>query len=266
MAVEDLIFLKLGGSLITDKTAVESLHGERLQRLAREIADVRRRRPDLRLVIGHGSGSFGHAAAATYGTRDGARSAEQWLGFCRVSEAAARLNRIVCEALLNAGVPAVSLQPSASARCRDGVLENLATKPVEAALDAGIVPLLYGDVAFDGVRGGTIISTEQVLGFLTQRLRPRWLLLAGDTAGVYDGDGSVIGQITRDNFSEIKGALGGSAGTDVTGGMANKVQAMLHLAEDSPGLSVRIFSGTEPGNLRDVLLDPDRAGGTLISA
>lgn len=264
MAVDDLIFLKLGGSLITDKTGVESLRGERLQRLAREIAAVRR--PSLRLVIGHGSGSFGHAAAATYGTREGVRSAEQWLGFCRVSEAAARLNRIVCEALLDAGVPAVSLQPSASAQCRDGALQDLATTAVEAALDAGIVPLLYGDVAFDSERGGTIISTEQVLGFLTRRLQPRWLLLAGDTAGVYDGDGSVIAHITRRNFSQIKGALGGSAGTDVTGGMASKVEAMLRLAEDNQGLSVRIFSGTEPGNLRDVLLDPAGARGTLISA
>jgi isopentenyl phosphate kinase len=48
------------------------------------------------------------------------------------------------------------------------------------------VPLLYGDVAFDRVRGGTIVSTEQVLAFVARQLPPQWLLLAGDTEGVLD--------------------------------------------------------------------------------
>lgn len=266
MVPDRTVFLKLGGSLITDKTAVEAARDGRLKRLARELSVARRQRPEMRLVVGHGSGSFGHTAAASYGTRDGVHSIDQWLGFCRVSEAAARLNRIVCRALLNAGVPAVSLQPSASAVCRDGALLELATKPVRAALDAGIVPLLYGDVAFDRQRGGTIISTEQVLGFLAAHLKPAWLLLAGDTDGVYDLDGSIIEHISRQNFAQIKDALGGSAGTDVTGGMASKVESMLRLAEKHQDLSIRIFSGKGPGILQDMLLEPQQARGTLITA
>lgn len=266
MASNGLIFLKLGGSLLTDKTAVEALRSDVLARVAKEIAVVRRRRPDLALVIGHGSGSFGHTVAATYGTRQRVVSAEEWTGFCRVSAAAARLNRIVCEAFLNAGVATVSLQPSASARCRDGVLVEMATGPVQAALDAGIVPLLYGDVAFDRRRGGTIISTEQVLGFVAAQLKPAWLLLAGDTQGVYGADGDVIKHITKHNFAQIRDALGGSAGTDVTGGMEGKVRDMLQLAESDHELSIRIFSGSEPGNLRQLLLDPRHEVGTLITA
>lgn len=266
MASNGLVFLKLGGSLITDKTAVESLRSEVLARLAQEIATVRRQRPDLELVVGHGSGSFGHTAAATYRTREGVLSADGWAGFCQVSAAAARLNRIVCEALLNAGVPAVSLQPSASASCEDGVLVELSSEPVQAALGAGIVPLLYGDVAFDRQRGGTIISTEQVLGFLAARIKPSWMLLAGDTQGVYDTAGNVIAHVTKRNFEAIRDALGGSAGTDVTGGMESKVQDMLRLTEESHGLSIRIFSGREPGTMREILLDPHQAVGTLITS
>lgn len=266
MAGDELIFLKLGGSLITDKTAVESVRATRLERLAREISDVRRRRPEMRLVVGHGSGSFGHAAAATYGTRDGVHGAEQWMGFCQVSDAAARLNRIVCKALLDAGLPAVSLQPSASAICRDGAILELASDPVQVALDAGVVPLIYGDVAFDSQRGGTIISTEEVLAFLAKRLKPHLLLLAGDTDGVYDSNGSVIQHVSNANIAQLRDALGGSAGTDVTGGMASKVRGMLRLAESSQGLSIRIISGTRSGNLKKVLLEPDQAAGTLITA
>jgi isopentenyl phosphate kinase len=143
----------------------------------------------------------------------------------------------------------------------------MVTQPVMAALDAGLVPLVYGDVAFDAVRGGTIVSTEEVLSYLAAALpiRPSWLLLAGETAGVLDGEQSVIATITPHNLAEAAEALGGSHGADVTGGMASKVRGMLHLAEELPGLQIRIFSGCEPGNVRRVLLDPETAVGTRLA-
>ncbi len=262
----ELIFVKLGGSLITDKSAVEAVQAETLRRVAREIAAARRERPDMRVVLSHGSGSFGHTAAAAYATHEGVHSAEGWLGFCRVSDAAARLNRLVCAALLGAEIPVVSLQPSASALCRSGVLSQLALEPVAAALQAGIVPLVYGDVAFDVRQGGTIISTETILSYLAERLRPAWLLLAGNTEGVFDAAGKLIPHVTLANFDEVSKALGGSAGTDVTGGMRSKVHDMLALVEKHPGLSVRVLSGLEEGRLREALLQPEGDAGTLITA
>src|SRR5690606_11456065 len=120
--------------------------------------------------------------------------------------------------------------------------------------------------AFDDVRGGTIISTEQVLSFLAGKLTPQWLLLAGNTPGVYDSDGKVVPHISRDNLANIESALGGSAGTDVTGGMRTKVRDMLALAEEHPRLSIRIFSGTESGRLYETLVAPQQPAGTLITA
>jgi isopentenyl phosphate kinase len=262
--MSELYFLKLGGSLLTDKKGVEALRAQVLDRLAREIRVAMQERAQLRLVIGHGSGSFGHVAAARYGTRQGVRDRADWRGFAEVSAAAARLNRLVREALLAAGVPVLSLQPSASAICEDGRLCELAVEPVERALEAGLVPLLYGDVAFDKVRGGTIISTEQILSYLASLLKPSWLLLAGDTSGVYDSNGQVISSITRQNYSEVETVLRGSRGTDVTGGMASKVQQMLSLAENQDGLTISIFSGMEEGRLRRALLDPEQGMGTTI--
>ena len=46
-----------------------------------------------RVILGHGSGSFGHVAAAKHGTIKGVSGPSQWLGFCEVSDAASRLNR-----------------------------------------------------------------------------------------------------------------------------------------------------------------------------
>lgn len=262
--MQNVLFLKLGGSLITDKTGVEAVRETVLARVALEIAAALAAAPDLSLVLGHGSGSFGHVAAAAENTRQGVHSAAGWHAFARVSDAAARLNRLVVAALLDAGVPALSLQPSASANCRDGVIQSLAAGPVRQALTARLVPVVYGDVAFDDGRGGTIISTEEVLAFLAEELRPHWFLLAGETPGVLDLQGTAVPTLTPANLETILPALGQSRGTDVTGGMASKVQEMLTLANRLPEMRVRIFSGLVAGNMHNALVAPESAPGTVL--
>ena len=259
-----MVFLKLGGSLLTDKTGVEALRGDVLRRLAAEIRQATDELPGLSLVLGHGSGSYGHVAAAEFGTRAGVDSVAEWMGFAKVSDAAARLNRQVCAALLDVGLPAISLQPSASAVCDNGGIVRLASEPVTAALKAGLLPVVYGDVAFDAVRGGTIISTEEVMGYLAANLKPSWLLLAGETDGVLDKHGATIPTITRENLPRFESSLRGSRGTDVTGGMSSKVRGVLDLVERIDGLSVRVFSGLQPGSVREVMSGRGRQLGTVI--
>jgi len=59
--------------------------------------------------------------------------------------------------------------------------------------------------------------------------------------------------------------LGGSHGTDVTGGMLAKVEAMVALVQEQPGLVVHLISGERPGALRTALLRPtEHVGGTII--
>lgn len=263
--MSDLLFLKLGGSLLTDKKGVEAVRTDVLDRLAREIAQAREAAPKISLLIGHGSGSFGHVAAAHYGTQGGVSDPDGWRGFAAVSAAAARLHHLVRDALLQHNVPVIGLQPSASAICENGQLVGMALRPISAALEAGLVPVVYGDVAFDRVRGGSIVSTEEILTYLAKRLSPSWLLLAGETAGVLDQAGRVVPTITPLNLEAVRPALGASRGTDVTGGMASKVQAMLALAKNELGLKVRIFSGMEAGNLGTVLVNPSAPLGTVLS-
>jgi isopentenyl phosphate kinase len=265
MSKSDPIFIKLGGSLITDKTQPETPRPDVIARLAREVRQVHDARPDWPLLLGHGSGSFGHWLGGRYGTRDGVQGHRDWVGYAHVAATAARLNRLVTDAFLDAGVPVLSTQPSASARCRDGVLMHLDVGPIRRALGEGLAPLVYGDVALDTVRGGTIISTEEILAYLCGVLRPGRILLLGRTAGVYGPDGAVIPCITPHNVAALADSLGGAQGMDVTGGMDSKVHQMLALVQRWPGLTVRIVSGMEPGLLTQVLLDPACAAGTHIT-
>lgn len=271
--MSELVFLKLGGSLLTDKTRPQTLRGEALARLAGEVAAALAERPDLRLVIGHGSGSFGHVTASQHGTRAGVVTSQQWRGYAEVARVAAELNRLVVDALWAAGVPVLRIQPSASARCRDGQLQALDERPIVAALAHGLIPLVHGDVALDDVRGGTIISTEQIFRWLAPRLRPDRVVLVGEVAGVLSADpasglmGELIPRITPATLPALARALGGSRGVDVTGGMVAKVSEMLELVQATPGLrAVQIISGLAPGQVRAVLVDPDLTAGTRIVA
>jgi isopentenyl phosphate kinase len=250
-----MIFLKLGGSLITDKTRPETPRLEVLQRLAGEIAAARDSRPGLSILLGHGSGSYGHSVASRYGTHRGAASEEDWRGFAEVWHVANALNRLVVDAMVSAGLPAISFPPSASALADGGEIVDLAIEPVARALGSGLLPIVAGDVAFDRQRGSTIISTERVFARLAQALQPTHLLLAGVDRGVFADFPANTRIFDRLREADLGPAtLTGSAATDVTGGMADKVRHAMAMARAAPGLEVRIFSGMEPGAVQAALL------------
>ena len=252
------VFLKLGGSLITNKHQKQTPRLDVIARLADEIAAARAARPDLRILLGHGSGSFGHAAARQYGTRQGVHEDEDWHGFIQVWRAARALNQIVMDALAQAGLPAIAFSPSATMIAQDGQVLLGDMRPLAAALENGLLPVVQGDVAFDTMLGGTILSTEDVFCALAPRLQPQRILIAGVEEGVwadFPDNTRLMDTITPDRFHSITAELGGSAGVDVTGGMREKVKLMLKLVQTCPGLEAAIFSASRPGSLVQSLLD-----------
>jgi isopentenyl phosphate kinase len=82
-------------------------------------------------------------------------------------------------------------------------------------------------------------------------------LLAGIEDGVWSGfpaRAAIIEQITPDHIDRLSAEIGGSASVDVTGGMIEKVRTMLALAAETPGFHALIFSGKQPGLLKQALL------------
>ncbi len=260
-----LVLLKLGGSLITEKTRSRTPRRSVLSRLANEIASALRPEPTRHLIVGHGAGSFGHVSAKKHGTRQGVKTPDQWHGFAEVWWDAATLNRMVVEALREAGLPAICLPPSASVTARDGKVASWDLGPLKSALAGGLLPVIYGDVIFDTQRGGTILSTEDLFTYLIGQLLPLRMLLAGIEPGVwkdYPNRSQVIPKITPEDYQDILPALRGSAAIDVTGGMESKVKQGIQLVSEFPNLEILIFSGDEPGILQEVLLGARR--GTVI--
>jgi isopentenyl phosphate kinase len=160
------------------------------------------------------------------------------------------------EAFHKAGMKAIALPPSSSVIASDGQVAVWETTPIRMALAADIVPVIFGDVVFDEIRGGTILSTENVFAYLAKALHPDRILLAGLEDAVWEDFPArtrKIDRITPQSFEDIKHGVGKSAAADVTGGMEAKVREMLELAQENPGLRIQIFSGTNPGSLVRVL-------------
>jgi isopentenyl phosphate kinase len=225
-----------------------------------------------RLIVGHGSGSFGHTYARRYGIHHGLAPDDDWLGFAQTAAAALRLNRIVVDELLAAGVPALALQPSATLISTHGVLKEWDTSALSRALERGLVPIIHGDVAFDEAQGTAIISTEQLLERLVHAsaLRPRRVVLVGE-AGVYTADPRAdtnaerIPRIDASNIAAVLRVTGASHGVDVTGGMRSKVELMWRLVEATPGLTVQLV-GAAPGLVARALLGTAGGLGTIITS
>src|SRR5215217_5254074 len=267
-----LTFIKFGGSVITDKTGQEAPDLPTIRRLAAEVCAARERDRSLRLIIGHGSGSFGHTYARRYGIHTGIAPGGDWMGFAQTAAAALRLNRIVVEELLAAAIPALALQPSATLVSRQGSLAEWHTAAITRALDHDLVPVVHGDVAFDETQGSSIMSTEQLLERLvhTPALSPARIILVGET-GVYTADPRAdphaerIPRIDAANIAAVLRGTGGSHGVDVTGGMRAKVELIWRLVEARPGLAAQLI-GPDPGLLTRALLDEAVGEGTVIAA
>ncbi len=271
--MNEVIFLKLGGSLITDKTQPYTSRPDMLAQVAGEIRLAISDKPGLRLVLGHGSGSFGHFAAKAHmvpypplageGTGD---MAAFWRGYAEVWYRASQLNRYVVEALHTAGVPAISISPSALVEAENGAIVSWDLRSLNRALEVGLVPVIYGDIVFDALKGSVILSTETLMFYLAHRLRPKSILLAGLEQAVwadFPARRQPVEKMTPSVQASMTGQIGGSHGADVTGGMRSKVEEMLLLVQQVPNLAVRIFSGEQPGNIRGALRGEPL--GTLIA-
>lgn len=254
-------FIKFGGSVITDKRLSQTPDLPIIHALARAIATVQQHAPHQRIVLSHGSGSYGHVAAAQYGIHRGLGADADWYGFAVTAGAALRLNRIVVDALLDVHVPAFSLQPSTTVQTQAGAVVSWDTSHIERALEHHLMPVIHGDVAFDRTQGCSIASTERLLQWLctVPALAPSRIILVGESA-VYTADPHAnpdaerIPLIHRNNIDTVIGGASGSYGIDVTGGMASKIRLMWSLISQNHALDV-IFIRPDPTLLCDAILD-----------
>lgn len=243
------VFVKLGGSLITDKTKPYSLRPDVIRQISQEIATIRQQQPDLVWFIGNGAGSFGHYAVHEVAWRDQPGDSRR---IAYVRKATGKLNAAVLEALLDHDVPALSL-PAAAFAYHDGKTIQIKAEAVLRYAQQDAVPSVYGDVIVHSQQGSVIMSTEEILSGLASAWRAaghdvKSVIYCTSVDGVLDSKGKTISKLSKSNQHA---SFHDTEGYDVTGGMAQKVQAGFAALDFTD--NVYIINGTKKGQLAAAL-------------
>jgi len=242
-----LVVVKWGGSLITRKREVERSRPKVIARLAREVAACR----DVRIVLLHGAGSFGHPGARRFGLArppPATGAPDRVRGAAIVAAEVRRLHLEVLRALVAAGAAPQSVPVPQIASNREGGLVAIDAGPFEATLERGALPVSFGDVVPDDTWGYSILSADTIAVALASILRPARVVFATDVPGVLTPDGNgrptVVPELTE---AVVAGLAPPPGATDVTGGIRGKAAAALAIARH--GVDAGIISGLSDGAL-----------------
>ncbi|WP_338599552.1 isopentenyl phosphate kinase [Sulfolobus tengchongensis] len=207
--------LKLGGSLITCKDLPRCIRLDVLRNVASEIKKFVDENSNVKVILLHGGGSFGHYEASIVDD----------MVIVRTSEAMQELNYMVTKQLLRENLKIISIPG-----------KFYSFEIVSQAINSDLIPLIYGDIRLDG----SIISADDISIEIAKKLNAK-LLYAIDKDGVLGKDGKVISEISSVN--EI-GMVIQRERYDVTGGIYSKVKKILENYMDAV-----IFNGGKTGNI-----------------
>ena len=251
----------MGGSVITDKGRLRTFREDACRRLASEM-----RTCSSHLAVVHGAGSFGHIMAKKHRLDEGFKADSQLEHVASVQRDVRELNIRVIEALIDNGILAVSVPPSAAARFDGGAVVEFESFPFDSALDLGLTPVTFGDVVPDLSMRFSICSGDLLMLELARHMRPDIVVFCADVDGVFtadpkaDPDATLIRRLDRDALSSIR--KGASLSADVTGSIFGKLDRMLDIADYCE--KCMILNGDVPGRLEGALRGDDVPSTTVV--
>ena len=248
-----MILIKLGGSVITDKSQYKKFNQEQTARLCKEIASA-----GVGTMIVHGAGSFGHVIAKQYMLKSGLQDFRQVPAVAQVQHDTRELSLLVTEELMKVGIPAVSVPPGSCFVMENGRLIVKDDEPLKALVHIGVMPIMFGDVVADRNKGFDICSGDQAMEILARKFKPSTIVFVSDVDGLYTADpkkdpnAKLIEYVDRSMLDNIESEL---TVADVTGGIRGKIEEMLNICGDK-GECV-LLNGTVPGRLESFLKGED---------
>ncbi len=242
--------VKLGGSVITDKSKLRTFRRAACERLAKELSAA-----NDSLAIVHGAGSFGHIEAKKHSLHEGFKEDAQLKFVARVQRDVRELNLKVLESLIDRGIRAVSIPPAAAGVFWDGQVQSFDREPFESVLKLGLTPVSFGDVVPDGSMGFSICSGDLIMESLAKEFKPAAVIFCADVDGVFEADpkrdktAKLIPRLDLETLSSIKRTQ--SRSVDVTGSIYAKLEKMLAISRNCE--KCMIVNGNVPGRLETAL-------------
>lgn len=247
MVSEELALVKIGGSVITNKSKPFSLNHDHLDNLTSALGSYHGR-----LIIVHGGGSYAHPVAKRYSlTPEPTKTEPKGVTLTRL--AVLTLHNDIVLSLLKAGIAAYSIQPLC-------ILRENAADILNEVLSCSLTPITYGDVV-PSERGCYVVSGDVLMRIIAASLRPKRVVFVVDVDGLYDTNPK-SGRLLKEVSLTWMPERSGEAGYDVTGGIISKVKEAQKIA--SMGLDVYFVNGLYPERVLKVLCGEETVS-TIVS-
>tara|TARA_B100000686_G_scaffold79629_1_gene85885 strand:- start:1958 stop:2737 length:780 start_codon:yes stop_codon:yes gene_type:complete len=234
--MQNLIVIKFGGSLITEKTSsTPKAKLEAIEQIAKTLRGTAKN-----VIIVHGAGSYGHPIAKRYSLSGGmSDDPKQKEAIEETRKQVHELNELLCSKLEGFGVQTKTIIPSKTMKTRGrNKIENFPVEQFNSALEEKKIPVTYGDVTDDLSKGVTILSGDVIMMELAKIYNPHLTIFVMDYPGVLEGDpkspeSKVIPLVDSNIRESVRRSYRKGDGTDVTGGLVGKLDCAAEISKHS---------------------------------
>ncbi len=231
----DLILMKLGGSLITNKQSdTPKYHNDIMRKIANIISESNKK-----IIIVHGVGSYGHPIAKKYNIDKGIdETSEQKEAIIKARNQIRDLNKLLCCKIMEKGVKCDSIIPSETMELNiHRELEEIPKEKFDKILSKNKIAITFGDIVNTKEGNVSILSGDTLLLKLAQVYKPKRTYFIMDYPGVVKGS---LNSKKIKIYKKIDSAFIKSISItehknrpDVTGGLLNKIKCALEISKIS---------------------------------
>jgi isopentenyl phosphate kinase len=259
----DLVIIKLGGSVITFKEKPLSPNYQAIEKMAKVIKELKKR---YKIIIVHGGGSFGHYWSVKYDMHTQPFTYQDE-GVIRVRESMIKLNHIVVEKFISNELKPFCIHASSfvfnNLPCKERVLDMM-----DMIQNNNIIPITYGDVVHTSKGNFSILSGDTLMNILSVNLNPRFSIFTTNVDGIYATleNGNLLSNIILNKNKELLNATDNriefsDMSFDVTGGMKRKISESINIVQS--GIPVYLINGFYPERMIDIINGSDFIGTSI---
>ena len=260
---DEIVLIKFGGSLITDKSNICEANYKNIKKLCRVVSEIRNL--GKKIILVHGAGSFGHIKAKKWKLSEGIdleNEYNQLKGVEVVRSDMIRLNEIIVSELKKISIESNTYIPHEHG---EGIgIDFEFSSEFDKLVFSNSIPITYGDVVDteDDKKFG-ILSGDDICEILCKKYNISHVIFAiAGADGLIDNPNLPNGGNLIEEFSLGDEIITKKVSNDVTGGMDLKITRALNCLKNSTRVS--IINGEKPDMIVNAVKGNKYLGTELI--
>ncbi|TFG20161.1 MAG: amino acid kinase [Promethearchaeota archaeon] len=255
-----LTVIKLGGSILTDKSIPYKSNDEIIASIAKELKDCIDSGLIEDLIIVHGVGSFGHVPVFKHNLHLGFQHPDQLFAMSKTQHEINEFRLKLTAKFIENHLPVNLLHASSFCVQEKMKITDFFLQAVKGYISIGMIPLVGGDMLYDSKMGFSVGSGDQFMVLFAKQFSANQVIYVSDVDGVYTSDpkqnpeAKLIDTISISELGNIVENTDEAPVGDVSGAMKGKLKAILSLKDEiTKGTKVILMSMTKYGNLKSIL-------------